>query len=174
MAIIFNGFATERFQAGARSEAGGWLVETDVSIPADAKNLQIDPARSHDGLLISRTVGAVIAGDSAIGNVDLLAGKISVGKKIVLHEVMETVGMRRREAKIFIEIETGGARKIERAGAMKGDQFLVQAERGIARRETENNFRFGANCSGNDTSGLGADFLVIFFYDYQHLRPFRE
>jgi len=28
---------------------------------------------------------------------------------------METVGMRRREAKIFIEIETGGARKIERA-----------------------------------------------------------
>jgi len=57
---------------------------------------------------------------------------------------------------------------------MKGDQFLVQAERCIARRETENNFRFGANGSGDDASGLGADLLVILFYDYQHLRAFRE
>src|SRR5258707_3432868 len=112
MAIVFDRFAAERFQPGAGSEAGSLFVETDVAIATDAKNLQVDAAGSFDGLFVSLAIGVVIAGDVAVGNVDIFRSEIDIRKEILLHKKMEALRVRSRQSQIFVEIETGGSREI--------------------------------------------------------------
>ena len=63
VAIVFDGFAAESLQAGAGGEAGSRLVEADVAVAADAKNLQVDAAGRFDGLFVFGAVGVVVAAE---------------------------------------------------------------------------------------------------------------
>jgi len=73
-----------------------------VAIAADAKNLEIDTTMRFDGLLVSRAVSVVIAGDGAVGNVNIPRGEIDMRKKILLHEKMEALWMGSGQSQIFV------------------------------------------------------------------------
>src|ERR1041384_5464278 len=113
-----------------------------MSIAANAENLQINATNSLDGLL---------------------------REKVVLHEVVKTLRMRGRQAKVFIKIETAGTRKIKIASTMKLDQMLIKAKWRVTRGETEHDIGFRTNRGCHDTSGFATNLLVVFFYDDQHL-----
>src|ERR1700747_3637373 len=109
VAIVFDGFATERFQTGAGSEAGGRFVEADVAVAADTKNLDVNAAGGFDGLFVLRAVGVVVSGDGAIGNVDIFRREIHMRKEILLHKKMEALRVGSAQSQIFIEIEAGSS-----------------------------------------------------------------
>jgi len=50
--VIVNRFLAKDFQPRARRQAGSRLVEADVSVAPDPKDLQVDPSHFADGLLI--------------------------------------------------------------------------------------------------------------------------
>src|SRR5205823_11111920 len=121
MAIVFNRFSTERFQTGTGSQAGSGLVKADVAVASNAKNLQVDTASGLYGSFVARAILVVITGDCAVGNMDVIARDIHMRKKIVRHEVVKTLRMRRRKAKVFVEIERLYPRKIKISVIVKCD-----------------------------------------------------
>src|SRR4030095_766096 len=46
--VVFNSFTAKGFQSRSRSQTRCWLIETDMAVAADAKNLQVDTAGSFD------------------------------------------------------------------------------------------------------------------------------
>jgi len=70
--------------------------------------------------------------------------------------------------KVFVEIETGGAREVESVSAVEGDQFLVESLGSAAGGQAEHDVRLRANGAGDDARGFTADFRVVFFQDNEH------
>src|SRR5579859_7207830 len=74
--IIFDGFLREFLQPSARGEAGVWFVETDVSVAADAENLEIDAAGVFDGAFVFVTIGGIIFAERTVGDVNFVRRKV--------------------------------------------------------------------------------------------------
>ena len=69
----------ERDQARSAMAGRAGLVEADVAGAADAQDLQVDAARPADHLLVAGAVFLdILAGDGAVGNVDVLRRDIDV------------------------------------------------------------------------------------------------
>src|SRR6267143_6418435 len=68
LAIVFEGFSIQDFQARSRGEARGRLVEPDMAVAPDAQNLQINSSGSADGLLIRGAIFFVITADFSVGD----------------------------------------------------------------------------------------------------------
>src|SRR5258708_35787349 len=105
LAVVFDGFFAENFQTGSRTEAGGRFVESDVAVAADAADLQVDAARLANGLFVGRTITIVVSLDGAIGDVAGAGRPGHVSAKILMHEMVKTLRMVRREAQVFVEVE---------------------------------------------------------------------
>src|SRR5207248_2778347 len=111
-AIVFRGVFAENLQASARADAGSRLIETDVSIAADAEDLQVDAAGAANILLVRSAVLLVIAFDRAVRNMDVARRNIDLGEEVLLHEMPEAPGVIRGEAQILVEFEGTHAGKI--------------------------------------------------------------
>src|SRR2546422_7029977 len=55
--IVANCGARESLDSSARPEARTWFVETNVAVPADAQDLEVDPATGFDQRFVSRRLG---------------------------------------------------------------------------------------------------------------------
>src|SRR6266481_3257905 len=121
-----------------------------MAIAADAKNLKVDTASSFDALFVLRAVGVVIAGDSAVRNVNIHRRQIYLRKKVLLHEEMKTLRMRSGQPQVFVEIEAGCLREIEIAGAVQRNQFFVQPQWSAAGGQAQNNCGVGTNGAGEE------------------------
>src|SRR5882724_1670001 len=85
-----------------------------------------------------------------------------------MHEMMEALRMRGGKSEIFIEIKSNDAGEIERAVLVKSDELFVNADHGAASGQAKRQGRFFAHRTGNELSGLKADFFNVAFQDHQH------
>ncbi len=84
-----------------------------MSVAADAEDLQIDAAGVLNVIFIGGAVFFVVAGDGAVGDVNVAGVDVHVRKKMFQHEVVKAVRMLGGNSEIFVEIESEHARKIE-------------------------------------------------------------
>ena len=97
----------ERHHSRPGIYAGTRFIETDVPGPSNAKNLDIDPTRSQDFALVLLAVGKHFrTRDEAVRNVHIFWRNIDLIEKLHLHKVAITLRMMRRQATVFIEIES--------------------------------------------------------------------
>src|SRR5260370_34060285 len=133
LAIVLDGFLAENFQAGARTEARGRFVESDVAVAADAENLQVDAAGIANSLFVGGAILLVASLDRAIGDVDVGGRYVHMREKILLHEIVKTLRMACWEAQIFVQVEGDDAREVQFLFAVQADQFLIHLQRRVAR-----------------------------------------
>src|SRR5262249_46532152 len=127
-AIVLDRFRAELFHASAGAEARHGLVESDVSIAADAEKLQVDSAGVADGLLVLFAIRVVITGERSFRDVDAGVRNIHVSKQMLLHKGAETLRMRWRNAEILVEIEPNNAREIKMLFAVQANEFAIEAD----------------------------------------------
>src|SRR6202030_2921313 len=60
LAVIFDGFFAEHFQASSRTQAGGRLIKSDVSVASNTENLQVNAPAIANGIFVRRTVLLII------------------------------------------------------------------------------------------------------------------
>ena len=84
-----------------------------MAVASDAKNLQIDAAGRFDGALVLLAVCGIVFSKAAGWNVNFICGEIYFGEKIGVHEVVKALRVVGCEAKVLVEIERSGLRKIK-------------------------------------------------------------
>src|SRR5262245_44674332 len=104
-----------------------WLVETDVTVRADAQHLQIDTPRVSDLLLVAQALGLRI-GSGAVQKMAIPGLDVHVTEQVLLHEASIAARVIRRDSKELIEIEGCHLRKIHTV-AVQGHQFTIEAYR---------------------------------------------
>jgi hypothetical protein len=105
----------QRLDAGPRGEGRAGLVEGDVTVRADAEDLQVDAAGIGDGLLVGTAGGLEVRRESVEA---LDAGRVDVdlGDEVPLDDVPVPLGMVLRESDVLVEQEGSGASEGQVAG----------------------------------------------------------
>ncbi len=141
---VAPGQRVERDEPRARIPAGARLVEADVPRAADAENLQVEPARGADLLLEGLAPGENIgARHGTVGHVYVFRQYINMIEQLLVHEPPVTLGMRAREAVIFIEVERDDAAEAEPVLPVEPDQPAIEPHRRRAGREPEHGVAAG-------------------------------
>src|SRR5689334_6827878 len=89
-----------------------WLVEPDVTIGADAEDLDIDATRSGNRFFITPALSFDIVYVPA-EKVDAIRLDVEPREQLVLHHASEAAGMRRLQANKLIKIERRHSREID-------------------------------------------------------------
>src|SRR5688572_13917891 len=123
-----------------RGQLGARFVESDVSVRADAKQLQIDPARRIDFRLVALALGVQIAGRS-VQEVNARRLEIDVAEQMLVHEPPEASGVICGYACELIEVEGPRAGEVDVARAMHPPQFGIGRYGTLPRRQAEHQVR---------------------------------
>ncbi len=156
-AVVLDGFFREDFETRSGAKTGGGLVEADVAIAADAKDLQVDAASISNALLVGGAVLAIVPFDRAIGNMNVGGRDVHVRKKVLAHEVREALRMIGGKSQVFVEIEGGHAGKIEGLFPVQAGELLIHADGAAAGRQTEAKSRVAAHGARDHARRFAAD-----------------
>ena len=80
------------------------LVEPDVTVRADAEDLQVDPAGRGDLALVARALLRRVR-RRAVQEVDALRRQVHATEEVRVHEAAKAAGMRRRNPDELVEVE---------------------------------------------------------------------
>ena len=98
--------------------------------PADAEELEIDPAGLVDRLLVGEALlFGLLAGQVAARDVHVGGGNVEPGEKILPHEPMVGVETPRVHRVVLVEVEGDDLREAEPFVAVHPDQLAVNADR---------------------------------------------
>src|SRR5262249_60071141 len=133
------------------TEARCRLVEADVTVAADAKDLQINSAGVLDRLLVRVAVAVVVPFDCAVRNMNVLLRNIDAREEMLAHEKAKALRMCPRKAEIFVEVKGDDTGEVERLLAVQARQFLVHADCRTAGSQAQTRIGISANRVSNDT-----------------------
>ena len=104
---VSSGEPVEINEPGATVDGRRWLVESDVSSPSNAKNLNINSAKRLDFLFIIFTeLRHLSSFDFSVWNVDVLFGNVDMLEEIVPHVKIIWFRVVVQDGVIFIEIKS--------------------------------------------------------------------
>jgi hypothetical protein len=93
-------------QVGPGLSRGPGLVEPDVPAPSDPQELEVDAPGAPDRLLVGLAIPIqVVAGDGAVGDVDVLRGNVDVLEEVLPHETDVAVGAVRLHGVVLVQVE---------------------------------------------------------------------
>ena len=148
---VLAGQRVERDDAGPRGCVGARLVESHVPRLADAEQLEVDPARRVNGLLIRvARFRDALAWGHALGDVHVLLRDVHVREEVLPHVAVIAVGTVGRHRVVLVEIERDDAREIDVPRLVAADQLFIDAQRSTARGEAEHRAPLGARLPLND------------------------
>ena len=127
-AVILQGLLGENLDPSARAEGAGRFVETDVTVAAEAEQLDVDAAGLDDAGFVGAALGVEIGRD-AVRNMGAGDVDVDMPEKIFLHEKPVRLGVCRRQADVLVEVERRHFAEIQALIAMQSDQLLVKPER---------------------------------------------
>ena len=85
---------------------GPRFVEADVTVSADAEDLEIDPAGPDDRVFEIETVPLkVLVSNGAVRDVDVPGGDVDVVKQVGVHEVPVALLVLALETEVLVEVE---------------------------------------------------------------------
>src|SRR5882724_9640817 len=145
-----------------------------MAIASDSENLEIDSSRITDGLLVSGAVLLPIAGDCAIGDMNVARIDVYVGEEVFVHGMVKAFCVFRRQSNILVQVKCGDARKIEMFLAVQAHELTVYANHGSAGGQAECERRLLANRIRNEMRGAAANLFLIALKYHQHVRAFRS
>ena len=137
----------------ARDQLVARLVESDVSVGADAQELKVDAARRFDFGFIAGAFGVEIIG-CAVEKVDLRRVQTHRREQMLVHEPSEASRMGRADAGELIEIERPHAPEIHLSEAMHPAQLRIGRHWTLPRRQSQHQVGLLAN-SRRNSSGQG-------------------
>jgi hypothetical protein len=125
------------------------LVEPDVTVSSDAKQLEIDSAKARNQAIEPRAFPIGVARVTG-QKVHVIDGDVDVAKQMLLHEPAETSAVRGGEPDELVEVYRVDLRKIRAAGPMQADERVVDREGGLAGRQPDHRRRFVAELLDNE------------------------
>jgi hypothetical protein len=143
-----DGRTTRRWRGACR------LVEADVPVHPQPKDLQIDAAGAVDRAFVAAAFPLHVAG-RAVQEMYPARRQVDVIEQLGLHESAITAWIARVEADEFVEVEGRGAAEIGAAETVQPDQLAIQRDRRSAGRQAENHRRLPGK-SSRDVHGQGA------------------
>ena len=111
---------------------------------------------------------ATMIGGIAIGH--KMGLHIDMVEKFFLHKGVIAAGVIDGESAIFIQIVAGAFRKIQHAGLMHGDQFLIAADGRGTGGQTQHAFGLTHHLGSKEQRGRLAHLLRIFKHMYLHCK----
>src|ERR1051325_1810294 len=165
--VVVDRLLRERFEARARRQRAGGLVESDVPVGADAEDLDVDPAALGDAALVPLAKRGIVAGRAG-RDVDVLRLDVDVPEKVLVHEVVIALRMIHVQSNVLVEIERRRAREIELPLLVQPHELLVEAERRRAGRHAEHGVGLRVQHLHDDFGRYSAQALVVSLNDDFH------
>ena len=109
-----------------------------------AEQLQVNPARIYDALLILPTVGLEVQGPP-VRNVRIAWIDIDVVKQVLLHEAPVTLRVRGVQAHVLVQIKSSDEGEVEVFLAMHADQFPIGTQGSPPCRQSEHTVGLSTN-----------------------------
>ena len=143
------------------------LIEADMTIGADAQQLQVDAAQLVDDTVVTGTLGGSVQ-IGAVRQVGLCRVDVDLAEQVLIHEIPVALGMLFGQAAVLVQIDGGDLREIEVALVVPLHQLGVGAHRGAAGRQTQHTVRFHDDLCGDDVGRFAGHILIIFCADDLH------
>src|SRR5438034_3832246 len=169
--IVPNCGARESLDSSARPEARAGFVETNVSVPTDAQDLEVDPATGFDQRFVSRRLGSRVCRVSG-GDVSVDRIYIYVSEEAVVHGAVEGPRVLRANAEVFVKVERLGAGKAQMAQLVSPDQFSVESLGGGPSRQTKTSIGFPLDQLSADVCSLHGNGFGRLENPHVHVRVF--
>jgi hypothetical protein len=135
---VAPGEGVERDEAGARVAAGAGLIEADVAGAADAEDLHVEATGGADLFLVGPAPRENLRpGHGAVGDVDVGGRDVEVVEELLVHEPPVALGVRARQAVVFVEIEGHDVFEAQLLLAVQPDELAVETHRGGAGGQAE-------------------------------------
>jgi len=159
--VILNGLAGKLRYVGIVDKGVAGLVKADVSVGADAKDLNVGAAGAVQLSLI--TAGFLFGiGSVAAGNVNGFFGQIDMIEKVLSHKAQKALGGSGINGVILIQIVGIHLGKADFTRLIGADQFFIKRNGGGAGGKTQKKFGLFLHFFHHDTGGVAGDLLFIF------------
>jgi hypothetical protein len=122
--------------ARARVARRAGLVETDVTVAADAEEHEIEAAGGADRGLVARGLGVRVRWRD-VGHVRAIRRQIDVREETLAHPRTKRVRMIALEVEVLVEVERRCMRERDTPLVAHANQLAVHAGRRVARRKSE-------------------------------------
>ena len=123
-AVGLPGAVGELHLVGAQGEGVGRLVEADVAVDPQAKQLQVDAAQVPDDLVIAGA-GAVAVGIHAVGDVGVGQIQVDMVEQVVPHEIGVALVVVPVQAHILVQVDGADLGEVQLARLTAADQLLI-------------------------------------------------
>ena len=141
--VVLDGGFGELRDVGQGIKWGARLVEGDVAIAADAKDLEIDAAEGGDLIIILIHVSDIIANafeDVGFGLID-----IDMIEEVIVHEITIGLVMGALEADVFVEVEGGDVFEADASFFVGLHHIGVDLKRGGSGGKAQDGIRLGVD-----------------------------
>jgi hypothetical protein len=146
--------------AGSAVARRAGFVEADVTRPADAEDLKIEPAEIANLALIRRAeVEDFLAWQRAIGDVPVLARDVDVIEEVLAHEPHVALQLVRLHRVVFVEVERYDVLERQPLLAVHANQFVVNPRRRRPGRQPQHRRLAPGVLGPDDVGDLGGDGL---------------
>ena len=144
----------------AQLKGGARLVEADVTIVADAQQLQVDAAHALDHIIIA---GALSCGVQigAVRQIDALRADVHQIKQVAVHKAPVALRMLSGQAAVLVQVDGGDFREVNVILVVPFHQLLVDAHGGAAGGQTQHAVGFHDDLRRDDVGGLAGHVIVV-------------
>lgn len=127
---ILSGYRVQRDQPGAVMTLAVRLVETDMAVPPDAQQDDVQPAEPADlRLEVPAMLVDVLRRHRAVEDVDVMLGDIHVVEEVLGHPAVVALEPIGADTVILVQVEGDDAGEVEPLFAVHPDQLPVDADR---------------------------------------------
>ena len=143
------------------------LIEADMTIGADAQQLQVDAAQLVDDTVVTGTLGGSVQ-IGAVRQVGLGRVDIHLAEQVLVHEIPVALGVLLGQAAVLIQIDSSDLGEIQIAFVVPVHQLGISAHRGAAGGKTQYTVRLHDDLCGDDVGRFAGHILIIFCADDLH------
>ena len=166
-AVGLDGGLGEVHAVGALHEGVTGLVEADVTVVANAQELEVLVAGGGDGRVVLGAGGLVVLHQS-VGHMGVGLVDVHVIEEVHVHEVAIALLVIAGQAAILVEVVGLDLGEVEIAGLVGGNEVLIGPDGRGARGKAEHAVGLEGNLRRDDGSGLAAHVLVILSANDSH------
>ena len=169
--VGFDGSGRKVDAVGLQLKGFARLIEADMTIGADAQQLQVDAAQLVDDTVVTGTLGGSVQ-IGAVRQVGLGRVDIHLAEQVLIHEIPVALGMLLGQAAVLVQIDGGHLRKIDVALVVPVHQLCIRAHGGAAGRQTQHAVGLHNDLCRNDIGCLAGHIRIIFCTnDLHYKRP---
>ena len=147
------------------------LIEADVTVVANAEQLQIGVAGGSDDLVVLGA-GSGGIGVRTVGHMRVVQIDVDVIEEVLTHKVVIALGIVMRKATILVQVVGADLGKVDVTLLVPSSKLLVGTNRSRAGGKAQHAIGLEDNLGRDDIGGLTAHILVVFSFNDLHYASF--